>query len=64
MRICGNRSLSTEFGHKWQDYREGHLFLPDSKIGPRTVWLSSAAHSVLDRLPRTDRWLFPGTVSL
>ena len=46
---------------QWQDYREGHLFLRDSKTGPRTVWLSSAAHSVLDRLPRTDRWLFPAS---
>ena len=23
---------------KWQDYREGKLFLRDSKSGPRTVW--------------------------
>ena len=27
---------------KWRDYREGKLFLRDSKNGPRTVWLSSA----------------------
>ena len=46
---------------QWQDYREGHLFLRDSKTGPRTVWLSSAARSVLSRLPRTDRWLFPAS---
>ena len=46
---------------QWQDYREGHLFLRDSKTGPRTVWLSSAARSVLDRLPRMDRWLFPAS---
>ena len=46
---------------QWQDYREGHLFLRDSKTGPRTVWLSSAARSILDRLPRTDRWLFPAS---
>ena len=46
---------------QWQDYREGHLFLRDSKTGPRTVWLSSAARPVLDRLPRTDRWLFPAS---
>ena len=30
---------------KWRFYREGNLFLPDSKTGPRTVWLSSAAHA-------------------
>ena len=44
---------------QWQDYREGHLFLRDSKTEPRTVWLSSAARSVLSRLPRMDCWLFP-----
>ena len=37
---------------KWRDYREGKLFLRDSKNGPRTVWLSSAAREVLDRLPK------------
>ena len=37
---------------KWRDYREGKLFLRDSKVGPRTVWLSSAAREVLDSLPR------------
>ena len=26
---------------QWRDYREGHLFLRDSKVGPRTVRLSS-----------------------
>ena len=44
---------------EWSSYREGHLFLPDSKTGPRTVWLSSPARAVLDRLPRTGRWVFP-----
>ena len=42
----------------WSSYREGHLFLPDSKIGPRTVWLSSPARAVLDGLPRAGRWVF------
>ena len=44
---------------KWRDYREGKLFLRDSKNGPRTVWLSSAAREVLDRLPRKSAWVFP-----
>ena len=44
---------------KWQDYREGKIFLRDSKNGPRTVWLSSAAREVLDRLPRKNEWVFP-----
>ena len=44
---------------KWHFYREGKLFLPDSKTGPRTVWLSSAAHTILDSLPRKTTWVFP-----
>lgn len=45
---------------EWSSYRDGNLYLPDSKTGPRTVWLSSAARRVLDGLPRTRRWVFPG----
>ena len=44
---------------RWSDYRDGHLFLRDSKTGPKTVWLSSAAHRVLDRIPRTSTSVFP-----
>ena len=44
---------------RWKDFRDGHLFLRDSKTGPRTVWLSSAARAVLDGLPRTSPWVFP-----
>ena len=44
---------------RWIDYREGKLYLADSKTGPRTVWLSSAARHVLDGLDRRSRWIFP-----
>ena len=44
---------------KWSDYREGHLYLRDSKTGPRTVWLSSPARGILDGLPRRSAWIFP-----
>ena len=44
---------------KWRYYREGKLFLPDSKVGPRTVWLSSAAREVLESVPRSTVWVFP-----
>ena len=44
---------------RWSDYREGDLHLADSKTGPRTVWLSSAARRILDGLPVTGRWMFP-----
>ena len=46
---------------QWPDYREGHLFLRDSKTGPRTVWLSEPARSVLDSLERKGRWIFPAS---
>ena len=45
-------------GLRWTDYREGHLFLRDSKSGPRTVWLSQAARDVLDDLDRAGPWVF------
>ena len=47
------------FSLKWSDYREGHLYLRDSKTGPRTVWLSSPARGILDELPRRGAWIFP-----
>ena len=41
------------------DYREGRLFLRDSKVGPRTVWLSAPARAVLDSLGGSGTWMFP-----
>ncbi len=46
---------------QWADYREGRLFLRDSKTGPRTVWLSAPARAVLDGLERKGRWMFPAS---
>ena len=46
---------------QWLDYREGRLFLRDSKTGPRTVWLSTPARAILDRLPRSSKWVFPSS---
>ena len=46
---------------QWSDYRERHLFLRDGKTGPRTVWLSSAARTTLDGLPRQGKWVFPSS---
>ena len=48
---------------RWSDYREGRLFLRDSKTGPRTVWLSRAARHVIDRIERTGTWVFPASRS-
>ena len=44
---------------QWRSYREGRLYLPDSKTGPRTVWLCEAARDILDRLPRSSGFVFP-----
>ena len=44
---------------RWSDYREGHLFLRDSKTGPRTVWLSEPARDILDAVKRKGSWVFP-----
>ncbi len=44
---------------KWNDYREGNLYLRDSKTGPRTVWLSAASRLVLATLDKTSAWMFP-----
>ena len=46
---------------RWRDYRDGNLFLADSKTGPRTVWLSRPARRVLDALARRGRFVFPGS---
>ncbi len=44
---------------RWSDYQEGHLFLRDSKTGPRTVWLSRPARTVMNSLERDGSWVFP-----
>ena len=44
---------------QWRSYREGRLYLTDSKTGPHTVWLCEAARDVLDSLPRSSGWVFP-----
>ncbi len=44
---------------RWDDYREGNLYLRDGKTGPRTVWLSGASRRVLATLRKTSVWVFP-----
>lgn len=44
----------------WRDYRNGNLHLPDSKTGPKTIFLSSHARAVLDGMKTPRRGLvFP-----
>jgi len=47
---------------EWDWIRGKRILLPDSKSGPRTVWLSSAARAVIDAIPRYSvdcPYLFP-----
>ena len=47
---------------EWSWIKDKRIFLPDSKSGPRTVWLSSAARAVIDAIPRYGEdcpFLFP-----
>ncbi len=44
---------------QWRDFRDGRLYLRNSKTGPRTVCLSSPSRDILAGLPRTSRWIFP-----
>ena len=47
---------------EWDWIRDRRIHLPDSKSGPRTVWLSSAARAVIDAIPRYGLdcpYLFP-----
>ena len=48
---------------EWDWIKGKRILLPDSKSGPRTVWLSSAARAVIDAIPRYSAdcpYLFPG----
>ena len=47
---------------EWDWIKDKRIFLPDSKSGPRTVWLSSPARAVIDAIPRYGPdcpYLFP-----
>ena len=47
---------------EWDWIKGKRIHLPDSKSGPRTVWLSSAARAVIDAIPRYSEdcpFLFP-----
>ncbi|MDE0377857.1 MAG: site-specific integrase [Rhodospirillales bacterium] len=47
---------------EWDWIKGKRIHLRDSKSGPRTVWLSSAARAVIDAIPRYSRdcpYLFP-----
>ena len=48
---------------EWDWIKGKRIHLPDSKSGPRTVWLSGAARAVIDAVPRYSPecpYVFPG----
>ena len=48
---------------EWDWIKGKRIHLPDSKSGPRTVWLSDAARAVIDAIPRYGEdcpYVFPG----
>ena len=47
----------------WADLDEDRLRLPDSKTGPRTVFLNAQARAILVRQPRKGRLIFPSRAS-
>jgi len=47
------------FKSEWKWVQNNQLFLPDSKTGPRVIWLSQPAKALLNSLPRTSKYIFP-----
>ncbi len=43
---------------KWSYYQEGHLHLPDSKTGAKTVFLSRQARLIIERQARMSAFIF------
>ena len=50
--------LHLQWGHV--DFGRAALFLPDSKTGKKTIYLNGPALTVLDGLPRSGTYVFPG----
>ena len=44
---------------EWSFYKEGHLYLKDSKTGAKTIFLSDAARAILNQLPQVEVFVFP-----
>ncbi len=51
---------SEALGLRWEHVHGDRAVLPDSKSGPRTIWLASPARTVLAALPRREGcpWVF------
>ena len=51
---------SEALGLRWEHVHGDRAVLPDSKTGPRTIWLASPARAILDTLANRDGcpWVF------
>ena len=51
---------SEALGLRWEHIHGDRAVLPDSKSGPRTIWLASLARTILAALPRREGcpWVF------
>ena len=51
---------SEALGLRWEHVHGDRAVVPDSKTGPRTIWLASPARAILDTLPRREGcpWVF------
>ena len=51
---------SEALGLRWEHIHGNQAVLPDSKTGPRTIWLALPARAILDARPRRDdcAWVF------
>ncbi len=51
---------SEVLGLRWEHVHGNRAVLPDSKTGPRTIWLATPARAILDARPRRDDcpWVF------
>lgn len=51
---------SEAMGLRWEHVHGDRAVLPDTKTGPRTIWLAAPARAILDTRPRRDDcpWVF------
>ena len=47
---------SEALGLRWEHVHGDRAALPDSKSGPRTIWLATPARAILAALPRPEGW--------
>ena len=58
--LCTGARKSEALGLKWEHVHDDRAVLPDSKTGPRTIWLAAPARALLATLARRNAcpWVF------